>query len=470
MLERVLRVLPAGLLLSALAGLFFVDFVFVLAGLAALLILAAGFFLRSSLLVLILLLPTSRVGVGLPGLLGVGVFDFYVVLFGTLFLWRVVVVDLLETERDGIIMLALLMMVSFLPSLTNAVDSGWAMRAFAQLFVSILLMAGVYDGMRRINSTTFVITLFVILWLATAGIAIGSLYQTMRIPSVLALVGGRTSNPLISDPNYFAAYLVMMLCVGIALATLDKKPLRRWLHIAVIGLVLVNIILSVSRSGYLATTVIVLGWGVYFYKRFNARRAVGIIALVVVVIGAFIGIAASMGSGVVNVVSIGDRLETAASGRDKSVNQRQNILVVGTRLVRHAPVFGVGFGNFEKTFDRFREGELSTGNARAAHNSWLKILAECGVFGAFFALLFYLGLLWRVFSTALRARRPRESIVLFSIALALLSFVLMGITLDQIFEPQFWVFAGMGLAFAQQVRDDEEGMPRSAVPAPTDAG
>jgi O-antigen ligase len=110
------------------------------------------------------------------------------------------------------------------------------------------------------------------------------------------------------------------------------------------------------------------------------------------------------------------------------------------------PLVGVGFGNFETAFDRFRESQLSTRNGEACHNTYLKLFAETGLVGFFFALLFY-GMLMRTLWKSFRAQSdPRRRLLLFGLFTALLSYFLMSATLDQIYEAHFWTMSGLALA------------------------
>jgi len=216
--------------------------------------------------------------------------------------------------------------------------------------------------------------------------------------------------------------------------------------------------MTVSRSSYLVLLIVLICYGVFFYRYAGIRRMLGIIATVLVTTIAVTLFTTNISSRLLNIFVLSERVSTVVEGSDQSVNQRKNIFIVGTRVLQEQPIFGVGFGNFEVVFDRYREGELSTGNARAAHNTFLKIFAEAGIIGFIFAMLFYGWLLWDILKTAREINSFRWRILLFSTFMSILSFLLMSITLDQIYEAHFWVFAGIGPALAQMVR---KGSPAS---------
>jgi len=112
-----------------------------------------------------------------------------------------------------------------------------------------------------------------------------------------------------------------------------------------------------------------------------------------------------------------------------------------------APIIGVGFGTFEKTYDWFKGGYLSTGNERSAHNTALRLFAETGLIGLLTALAFVGSLLIAGIRFLRTRREDPEWFMVFSLVLSLVSFFMMSLTLDQMFEPHFWITAGIVLAF-----------------------
>jgi O-antigen ligase len=110
----------------------------------------------------------------------------------------------------------------------------------------------------------------------------------------------------------------------------------------------------------------------------------------------------------------------------------------------------VGFGAFEKTFERYREGYLSTLFSYSAHNTFLRTLAETGIVG-FIPFMAFVFLIMRSLWRAFRNQQERdERTLLVAMMFSLSTFWLMSMTLDQIFEPHFWVVYGVGLYMIEE--------------------
>jgi O-antigen ligase len=160
-----------------------------------------------------------------------------------------------------------------------------------------------------------------------------------------------------------------------------------------------------------------------------------------------------VGSRVVDLFTLSQRVETVIAGRDASVQQRQTITVITLGIIRENFLIGVGFGAFEKTFDFYREGYLSTKPTGSAHNTFLRTLGETGIVG-FIPFVVFVGYfirrLWRAFK---RNAEHDERVLILAVLFSISTFWLMSLTLDQLFEPHFWVVAGIGMSLVSGNKD-----------------
>jgi O-antigen ligase len=116
-------------------------------------------------------------------------------------------------------------------------------------------------------------------------------------------------------------------------------------------------------------------------------------------------------------------------------------------MIESHPVAGVGFGSFEEIFERYKESYLSTGFKRSAHNTYLRVAAETGIIGFSALVVFLVSLLRTVLHGIRLTRRTPFEVMFLSVAFSLGTFLLMSATLDQMFEPHFWVMVGIALAY-----------------------
>jgi O-antigen ligase len=92
---------------------------------------------------------------------------------------------------------------------------------------------------------------------------------------------------------------------------------------------------------------------------------------------------------------------------DSSAEQRFELWKVAAAVARDHPVFGVGFGAYELANAAYvRTGQFSflARGRRVAHNSYLTLLAETGIFG----FLLFMGFLVSLFRMALSRARELD--------------------------------------------------------------
>jgi O-antigen ligase len=155
----------------------------------------------------------------------------------------------------------------------------------------------------------------------------------------------------------------------------------------------------------------------------------------------------------VDVIALVHRVQSAFSGRDVSFQQRLKILEVATRMVSAHPVAGVGFGTFERVFNDYQGGSLSTQSARSAHNTPLRMLAETGVIGFLAGAVFIVSLIWYLVSAWRLVISPYWRTMLFGLMMSVLAYLLLSLTLDQLTDPPFWMITALALVAATLGRE-----------------
>jgi O-antigen ligase len=264
----------------------------------------------------------------------------------------------------------------------------------------------------------------------------------------------RNWNQLTGDPNYYACYLIMVLSVTIGFAAIVTSVWKR-VFFAVFALIqIIATILTISRSGYITLVIVAIIYGFYFYHQLDFKKILATFAVIIVSMTTIVLLTTNIATRFVNLFAVSERVEQVMTGEDKSVNQRANILVVASRIIADHPIIGIGYGNFQATFDKYRHGLLSTENHRVAHNTYATVFAESGIIGIFGAAVFIIAL----FSYLLRVYRSvqdrSQKTILFSLMTSIIAFLIMSVTLEQLNESHFWVFAGTAVAYAALIRID----------------
>ncbi len=447
---------PAAIAVVLLGLMFWADPLVLLIGVAALLLAGSTVTERNSLAALILMLPFHRAGLGLDIGSGFGVFDFYAIWFLLLYFWRGLIVGSFRIERHPVILLGFVMLISFVPSMINATEMKWVWRGLAQILLGVLVMGAVYDILVRRNSEKLIIGLLRGLMAISALFTVQGIVLSLQYQTMMGLAGGRTYNILFGDPNYYACYLLVVMSFSLAFATVERN--RRWKRVMAFFSLLFfsGIILTVSRAGYLALLIIGAAFVVYIWRYTGIKRLLLSFLLVSVGSVVIVPFATNLGQTLMTLVPVSERVSGTVGGKDASVNQRTDIQKVGWRMAQYTPLFGVGFGNFETVFGRFRENTLHTHPSEACHNTYLKLLAETGIVGFLCAMLFYGALMSTLWKSFRRTTDASRRMLLFGCMMALMSYFLMSATLDQVYEMHFWSLAGLTLAYATITRERAE--------------
>jgi len=269
-----------------------------------------------------------------------------------------------------------------------------------------------------------------------------ALYQVVRPPQVEeSWVDPEQAGEVIrvfasmGNPNYLAEYMTLFLPPAIGLWL--QNP-RRQLPLALpVAMMLLTLLLTGSRGGWLATAG---GLGLFVllrFRRWTVFLAFGALALILMAPDAILA-----------------RLMSAFSLEDTSNLYRVNIWIGVLAMLRRYWVLGVGAGAeaFAKGYQDFM---LAAARAAHAHNVPLQIFAEMGIFGLVAVLWALLAALRRPFVVG---GDPRSSYILAAVPCALTGLLVHGLVDYVWYNPKilfaFWALAGLGAGLAAGHRPD----------------
>jgi O-antigen ligase len=171
------------------------------------------------------------------------------------------------------------------------------------------------------------------------------------------------------------------MIIGIPFALRRFSGARRqplvWLEsIFFLMLTLFALYLAQSRGAVLALAAAGLGW--WLLRSRNKWK--------VILVGALIfACAAPFANGV---------LRRESEDLDESGSSRLTYWKAGLKMVLHNPAFGVGFGRYPREYQaNAGGGEQFEFGERTAHSTWILALAETGVPGFLFFVLFVLSVM-----------------------------------------------------------------------------
>lgn len=181
---------------------------------------------------------------------------------------------------------------------------------------------------------------------------------------------GHRANSVFGHPNVLAAYLVVILGLGLGLSLRQLRggklgtlwPWRFWplLLTSAIALALVGIFCSGSRNGVLAAIaqLLIFGWLMRRNRWVALTGLAGISAVLTAVVAWGIG-GRSVGEAVT------------------STSLRMDVWRLSLDLIRHHPWLGLGLGGFKLSYVPYTIPQYDS--VEHAHNLWLMLAAEVGI-------------------------------------------------------------------------------------------
>ncbi|AEB30094.1 hypothetical protein CAR_c14330 [Carnobacterium sp. 17-4] len=233
-------------------------------------------------------------------------------------------------------------------------------------------------NLSRLKLTTFFLRGFVI---GAVGIGfIGILISFVPIPylSSIMLFGESRLIGFMNDPNFFA----VIQCCALSIL-LRIKPLNSVIRIGAIGIILLSIISSGSKSA----VILVFLYGGYFLiakavklKRTTPLRAGGSLILILgllAIVPNILTYTDELMAIIVNRFPIFSRVELLFTDFSSAVSDggsgRAQVWETAMHIINSAPFLGIGLGNYIPIAEQFVH------NPNVAHNTYLQLSAEWGI-------------------------------------------------------------------------------------------
>jgi O-antigen ligase len=210
----------------------------------------------------------------------------------------------------------------------------------------------------------------------------GKLYW-MRLP----LLGGWIYGPYVNH-NHYAGLMELLVPIPLVIAVSHLAHEKTRVAAGIAAAVMVGtIFLSGSRGGMLAIFVELAALGVLLSRqKRGVRIALGVGAFAVVLVSLLVWLGGKELT--TRVTSISTEARGEISG-----GMRLNIDRDATKMFAHRPVLGWGLGTFPVVYPQFRSFYTNF-FVNEAHNDYLQLLAEMGVFG-FATMAWFLFILFR---------------------------------------------------------------------------
>ena len=257
----------------------------------------------------------------------------------------------------------------------DAVFNGFSKGVIVALLVSLVV-----TRMEELRTLLFVQAICLTL-MTLASIAFN---RELRMGGVL---GG-----VFENPNDLAINIALNFPLALAFLLLAKGPLKKFLWMLALFIMVAGILLTYSRSGFLAMLVAVVIGLWQFGVKGRRLHLIGVTMLGVIllaVVAPLIGLYPKIWTDRMATIVSNSPQKLEESYDNGSKEAREELFHLSLTYIARHPVFGVGPGNFESV----------SGTWRVAHNTYTELGAEAGLPALFLFLLVLAAAvrnLWRV--------------------------------------------------------------------------
>lgn len=271
------------------------------------------------------------------------------------------------------------------------------------------------------------------------------------------IFGGRVpESAFMGDENDFALCMNMVFPFAYFFGADEENRRRKLLYLLSAALVVMANIYSGSRGGFIGLASVLFFCWLKSRKKLAALVAVGMLALVALVV--------APEEYWDQIRSIGEENIEEGTGAERWYSWMR-----GLEMFADHPIMGVGQGNYPWTVmnyeppERFRDKSIG---GRAAHSIYFTILPELGLVGVVVFLLLLVPT-WRQLSALLSRLRAEErddpagrrmTALVNALQGALLGYLVSGLFLSVLYYPHLWLLLSLSVA-AVRVGPGESAAP-----------
>lgn len=340
------------------------------------------------------------------------------------------------TQVNLLAVLVIWVLLSIATSIWKSNSLDYAVN-FVKIFIGFLLIINVVDSEKKMKvfiSLIIACGAYIAAYILLNYIRGNTLYEGFRV--------GGLEGSAFEDPNDAALILVMIMPFCYACFIGSKFILKKLLFMAVFILLLIGIIYTGSRGGFLGLLAIAL---FLFLKNKHKFAALTILTSLSIIF--FIFAPAKYKERIQSTFTVDQT--------DDNATIRFDAWKAGISMMAHN-FLGVGMGNFGEAFPIYRpENALDTpGMRRSAHNMYVQIGGETGIIG----LIIFLLLIRRTMvslkitsSTKNKTHKLPEEIVIYARAtsIALIGFLVCGLFLSQAYSWFLYCLIGLSVVLAE---------------------
>lgn len=319
------------------------------------------------------------------------------------------------------------------------------------LFTGISLVFFIVYYYRSLNNLKWLYWLFICIFVALLPIAIWEITtgNHLEVSKMFEETRERIAfmpSTVFFNPNDYAAYIVLTCPMIYTLVRYSSSWLVRVLGIPVIIMCLWILVMTMSRSSYIALLMGLTFWFLFLlhWKHKIKILAVACLSAIILMFVFFTQIMDLLETIEKQMVSLNTLV--SQGGGDTSIDTRLNLMKNGIVFAAESLGFGVGAGNAEYYLANC--AIYPVGGIAKMHNWWMEIMVNYGLFIFCGYVILYLSILYNLWRIHKCADNVTEKMICEALLISWVSFFMASISSSSImaFPPQ-WIYLGFTLAF-----------------------
>jgi O-antigen ligase len=261
----------------------------------------------------------------------------------------------------------------------------------------------------------------------------------------------------VGDANYYAQIMLVLIPLAFGRFMHEKKLIMRGLAGWALIVCVFTVLYTYSRGGFLAFLVV----GFLILMRQPSRPWSSILLVVVLALLFYQFIPKQYTERVTTLLELVPGASNSTT-IDSSLQGRSAASIAAWRMFTDHPIFGVGVGNYNTNYDKYARQLGLSREALSAHNLYLEVLAERGIFGflSFFAVIYFtFRVLHKSWLSFYKNRLTDLSDMSNSLMIGFVGYLVAATFLHDAFIRYMWLLVGVAWSLPQLVRyciGDEE--------------
>lgn len=245
------------------------------------------------------------------------------------------------------------------------------------------------------------------------------------------------------EPLYFANYLLIPVSILFAFFLTGTNVVSAGWLIALFGLGAVNLVLTVSRGGYLGMAAALLVVSIFFFKKlFTIRNFLIIIVAATLVIWVVMQTLGSSGE-LFTIEKFQEHITNAFYGA--SYDERIEAFQQADAAWREHPVIGIGPGSFGP-YTAPHPDYIPKDGWRIVNNEFIEVLAESGILGLIGFLIFIVVLIVRSIRAFMVAKSMYLKALMVGLVGAFVGIMVQYQTFSTLYIVHVWFLIGLMVA------------------------